>query len=98
MIAYASIFKALSIGDMSQFWEKVPAGIGTNVTFIDRVDGFKKAITVIDDALAAIAANAISASFISNVPAGIDITNTLNALKARYSLFAGLYTTGTNSC
>lgn len=91
LIAYASIFKALSIGNMSQFWEKVPAGIGTNVTFIDRVDGFKKAITVIDDALAAIAANAISASFIANVPAGIDISNTLNALKARYSLYAGLY-------
>ena len=68
LIAYASIFKALSIGDMSQFWEKVPADIGANVTFIDRVDGFKKAITVIDEAIAAIGANAISASFISNVP------------------------------
>ncbi|MCX6319362.1 MAG: RagB/SusD family nutrient uptake outer membrane protein [Bacteroidetes bacterium] len=92
LIAYASIFKAMSIADMAQFWEKVPAANGTNVTFIDRVDGFKKAIATIDDALAAIAANAISASFISNVPAGIDIINTLYALKARYSLYAGLYT------
>ena len=92
LIAYASIFKALSVGSLSQFWEQVPAGIGVNVTFISRVDGFKKAITVIDEALAAISANAISASFIANIPAGIDITNTLNALKARYSLFAGLYT------
>ncbi len=91
LIGYASIFKALSIGDLAQFWEKVPAGIGTNVTFIDRIDGFKKAITVIDEAIAAISANAISATFISSVPAGIDIVNTLNALKARYSLFAGLY-------
>ena len=91
LIAYASIFKALSIGDLAQFWEKIPAGIGTNVTFIDRIDGFKKAITVIDDAITAISANAISATFISSVPAGIDIINTLNALKARYSLFAGLY-------
>jgi hypothetical protein len=91
LIAYASIFKALSLAAMAEFWEKVPAGIGTNVTFIDRVDGFKKAITIIDEALAAITANPISASFIANVPAGIDITNTLNALKARYSLFAGLY-------
>jgi hypothetical protein len=91
LIAYASIFKALSLGNLSQFWEKIPAGIGTNVTFIDRIDGYKKAIAVIDEALAAISANAISASFIGNVPAGIDIINTLNALKARYSLFAGLY-------
>ena len=91
LIAYASIFKALSIADMAQFWEKVPAGIGTNVTFIDRVDGFKKAITIIDAALVAIAANPVSTSFTANVPAGINIQNTLNALKARYSLYAGLY-------
>lgn len=90
LIAYASLFKALSIADMAQFWEKVPAGIGTNVTFIDRIDGFKKAITIIDDALAAMAANPVSASFTSNVPGGISLQNTLNALKARYSLYAGL--------
>lgn len=91
LIAYANIFKALSIGNLSQYWEKVPASTGSNVTFIDRIDGYKKAIAAIDEAQAAIAANAISASFIANVPAGIDITNTLHALKARYSLFAGLY-------
>jgi starch-binding outer membrane protein, SusD/RagB family len=91
LIAYANLFKALSIGDMAQFWEKVPSGIGTNVSFIDRVDGFKKAISLIDDGLAAIAANPISASFTSNVPAGLDIKNTFYALKARYSLYAGLY-------
>jgi starch-binding outer membrane protein, SusD/RagB family len=91
LIAYASIFKALSIGAMSQFWEKVPAGIGEKINFIDRVDGFKKAISALDEALATIAANPISPSFATAVPAGIDIVNTLNALKARYSLFAGLY-------
>jgi len=94
LIAYASIFKALSLGSMSQFWEQVPTGIGTvssPVTFMPRADGFKKAIATIDDALATISANAISASFIANVPAGIDIVNTLNALKARFSLYAGLY-------
>jgi len=91
LIAYASIFKALCIGDMSQFWPRVPDAIGLNVNFIDRIDGFKKAVTIIDAALAVIAADPISASFISSVPAGIDIVNTLYALKARYSLFAGLY-------
>ncbi len=92
LIAYASIFKAMSIADMAQFWEKVPVGTGTNVTFIDRVEGFKKAIAVIDNAITTITVNTISSSFISSVPAGIDIGNTLNALKARYSLYAGLYT------
>jgi len=36
-------------------------------------------------------ANAISAGFKANIPAGLDIVNTLYALKARYSLFAGDY-------
>ena len=89
LIGYASIFKALAIGNMAMFWEKVPEGIGANVNFIDRADGFGKAIATIDEALNAINANAISPSFITNIPAGIDIVNTLQALKARYSLFGG---------
>jgi starch-binding outer membrane protein, SusD/RagB family len=91
LIAYSSIFKALSIGNLAEFWEKVPAGTGVNVTFIDRIEGYKKAISVLDDALSTVNANAISSSFLANIPAGIDIVNTLHALKARYSLFAGLY-------
>jgi hypothetical protein len=91
LIGYASIFKALAIGNMAMFWEKVPEGIGANINFIDRVDGFNQAIATIDKALAAMNANAVSPAFLSNIPAGVDIMNTLNALKARYSLFAGNY-------
>lgn len=89
LIGYASIFKALATGNMAMFWEKIPEGIGANINFIGRVDGFTQAIATIDKALTAINATAISPAFLSNVPAGIDIVNTLNALKARYSLFAG---------
>jgi hypothetical protein len=91
IIAYATIFKALAIGNMSMMWEKVPDGTGTNVSFVTRIEGFNKAITAISAAQAAITANPISASFLANIPAGVDIINTLNALKARYSLFAGNY-------
>lgn len=91
LIAHASIFKALALGNLSEFWERVPSGIGQNVAFISRVEGFNKAIATIDNALAVIAANPISSSFLGNIPAGIDIPNTLNALKARYALFAGNY-------
>ena len=91
LIAYASIFKALALGNLSQYWENVPSGIGQNVTFVTRTEGFNKAITVIDNALSVISANSISTDFMSKVPAGIDIPNSLNALKARYALFAGNY-------
>lgn len=91
LIAHASIFKALALGNLSQYWEKVPAGTGQNVQFVTRLEGFNKAIATIDNALAVIAANSISTAFLGNIPSGIDIPNTLNALKARYALFAGNY-------
>src|SRR5215204_1000974 len=91
LIAFSAIFKALAIGNMAMLWEKVPEGIGANVNFINRTDGFTQAIAAIDNALNAISTAPISPSFIANVPAGIDIVNTLQALKARYSLFAGNY-------
>lgn len=92
LIGYASLFKALALGDLSMFWEKIPADIGQNVSFIARADGFTKAIATIDNALTAISANAIPPSFLTNLPAGIDIVNSLHALKARFSLFLGNYT------
>jgi hypothetical protein len=91
LIAFSAIFKALAIGNMAMFWEKVPEGIGANVNFINRIDGFTQAIAAIDNALNAISSAPISPSFIANVPAGMDIVNTLQALKARYSLFAANY-------
>lgn len=92
LIGYATIYKALSMGCLASYWEKVPDTVGvTSVTFSDRVVGFQRAVAAIDKALIAINANPVSAAFATNVPTGVDIVNTLNALKARYSLFAGNY-------
>lgn len=91
LVGYATIFKALSLGALSMFWEKIPANNGTNVSFINRADGFNKAIASIDSALALINTTAVSNTFINNIPAGVDIVNTLQALKARYSLYTGNY-------
>jgi len=91
LIGYATIFKALAIGDLAMFWEKVPAGNGVAVSFNDRAEGFNTAIAAIDNALTLINASAISTGFLTNLPGGIDIPNTLHALKARFSLFAGNY-------
>ncbi|HEY1025789.1 MAG TPA: RagB/SusD family nutrient uptake outer membrane protein, partial [Sphingobacteriaceae bacterium] len=86
---YATIFKALSLGNLSMFWENIPAGVGQNVTFVPRMQGFAEAIAAIDRAQAAITANPISPAFLGNIPEGIDIPNTLHALEARYALFSG---------
>lgn len=92
LIGYASIYKALAMGCIASYWEKVPDTVGVvSVTFSDRVVGFQRAIAAIDKAITTINANPVSASFNTDVPAGVDMVNTLYALKARYSLFAGNY-------
>jgi hypothetical protein len=93
LIGYASIFKALALGAISEFWERIPdtVGIGLQPNFIERQQGYLRAIATIEAAQAAIAANPISTDFLNRIPAGIEIPNTLNALKARYQLFAGQY-------
>ena len=96
LTAYTSIFKAMAIADMATYWDHVPAGVGSptsdsSVSFETAAQGYQDALKVINDALAAIAANPISSTFLANTPNTIDIPNTLYALKARYSLFAGNY-------
>jgi hypothetical protein len=91
LIGYATIFKSLALGSMAEFWENIPDSIGPNATFIPRIEGLNRAIAAIDNALSQINANPISTAFLGSLPPGIDIVNTLQALKARYSLFAGNY-------
>lgn len=91
LIGYATIFKALSLGALSAYWEKIPETNGNNVNFISRNDGYVKAVAAIDNALSLITANPASTTITANLPAGIDIVNTLQALKARYSLYTGNY-------
>src|SRR5688500_6814281 len=73
LLGYTTIFKALALGDLAMFWESIPKTVGNQVVFISRIEGYTLAIQEIDKALAAINAIPISATFISNIPAGIDI-------------------------
>jgi starch-binding outer membrane protein, SusD/RagB family len=91
LISFVSIYKALSIGHLSMFWPNVPDTTGENVTFIDRVAGFQKAVAVLDNAIAWYTSNAPNSVVLSRLPAEVDLLNTLYALKARYSLYAGNY-------
>jgi phage tail protein X len=91
LISFASIFKALSIGTLSMLWEQVPDTVGQRVTFISRIDGYKKAISVLNNGIAAYNANLPNGLVRSRLPDSTKILNTLYALKARYSLYAGDY-------
>jgi starch-binding outer membrane protein, SusD/RagB family len=89
LISFVSIFKALSIGNLAMFWEKIPDTTGQSVGFIDRIDGYKKAVAACDKAIAVYNANPPSATVKNRLSNEVDVINTLYALKARYSLFAG---------
>jgi starch-binding outer membrane protein, SusD/RagB family len=93
--AYASIFYALSVGTLVQFFEKIPLTNGNNAVFSTRAEALQKVITVLESADADLATTAPSAKFLGKVPAGIDIKNTVKALLARYynvqSMITGTY-------
>lgn len=92
LIGYTSIFKALALGNLGMFWEQLPDTVGVqNAGFISRLDGFKKAINILNAGIAAYNATAMNTTIKGRLPGDVDIINTLYALKARYSLFAGDY-------
>lgn len=89
LIGYASIFKALSLGTLAQFWQQSPIANGDTAQFRQRTDLLREAIRVLETANTAVTANPPSAAFTSRIVAGVDIPNTINALIARYSLMLG---------
>lgn len=91
LVAYASIFKAIALGTLAEFWQQAPTKTGKNVAFNTREDVLKEAVTLLESAAAAVAANPPSADFTRQVVNSIDMPNTAQALIARYSLMLGEY-------
>jgi tetratricopeptide (TPR) repeat protein len=104
IIAYASIFRALALGNLGEFFEQAPIETKANAVFVPRQQLFQAAVAQLEAAAAQIASVPVSAVFtekivlgpplVPSLPAsrpGIDIPNTIQALIARYSLYLGDY-------
>ncbi|GAB4517825.1 MAG: hypothetical protein Tsb004_28220 [Allomuricauda sp.] len=94
LIAHAKLFKALAIGNLAQNFEQVIVVSNTDnqAEFVPRASGYETAITLLNEAKSAIDENPVSQEFINAVTLGnIDVRNAINALLARYNLFAGNY-------
>ncbi|RFP66050.1 RagB/SusD family nutrient uptake outer membrane protein [Hymenobacter lapidiphilus] len=91
IVAYASIFRALTLGDIAQFFEQTSLVTGENATFVPREEALRSAVAQLEVAAAQLAAAPVSAEFRGKIVPGIDLTNTLQALIARYSLVLGDY-------
>ena len=91
IVAYASIFRALALGTLAQFFEQAPLAVQENAPFVPRVQLLQNAVAQLEAAATQLAANPVSADFNAKIVPGIDLTNTIQALIARYSLQAGDY-------
>lgn len=95
--AHASIFKALALGNLAMFWQQAPIANGTSATqaggsgaaFVSRIAVFNEAVSILEAARIELAKAPIPPAFSAGIAPGIDYTNTINALIARYALMAG---------
>lgn len=95
LLAFAKMFKAMSIGLMSQNFEQVIIETTNDVdaSFVPRDQGFAEALSLLAEAKSLITANPPSNEFLSSVIASnsIDLNNSIEAYIARFSLFSGDY-------
>lgn len=93
LIAYANLYRAMSIGALSQSYEQVIVATSEdNPPFVSRIEGFNTAITLLNEAKNTLEATPASAEFESEVLRGeIDLENTIDAMLARFNLYAGNY-------
>lgn len=82
--AYASIFYALSVGTMAQYYEMIPLTTELGATFSPRKTALEKVVQTLEAVDGELQGGTVSAKFTSKVPAGIDLKNTVKALLARY--------------
>ena len=89
--AYASIYRALAVGTMAQFWQQVTVETAFNAKFVARDEALRQTIALLESAQVTITATPVPATFNARMVTGLDIPNTINALIARYALFVGDY-------
>lgn len=85
VFTHASIFKAMALGTLVQFYEKVPTETMKNAEFKNRADVLAKVIAT----LKATEPYLNTANGFAGLTTGINYKNTVNALLARYYMMAG---------
>ena len=86
---YGSMYKALAIGTLAVYFEKMPVTLGKSQPFITRDEALRQAVSLLEGAEKSLAgatsATEVNAT-IAKIVAGVDLKNTLVALQARYNL------------
>ena len=83
---YGHLYKAMALGTMAAFWEKLPINTGANATFSTRAEALAQAVLLLDQATTLLSTTTVPATFNTQVGTEIDLKNTLLALSARYNM------------
>ncbi|MFN4285913.1 MAG: RagB/SusD family protein [Lacibacter sp.] len=86
---YGHLYKAMALGTLATFWERVPINAGPNAQFSSRADALTEAVRLLDEAATLLTSTTIPSSFLTSVGAEINLPNTVRALAARYYLMLG---------
>ena len=93
LIALAKTFKAMSLGNLLQIYERVPLETGLNnqtAQFASRAEGLAEVLRLLNEARTQLTTTPVSTEFNNDVIApGFNLPNTIDAMIARYSLIAG---------
>ncbi|MGH1366628.1 MAG: RagB/SusD family nutrient uptake outer membrane protein [Calditrichia bacterium] len=95
LIATASLYKALALGTLVQYFEQAPLMVEKNAAFFSRTDVLNEAVQTL--VTGRNEAGNISADFLETTTGTIDIANSINALLARYYLMLGRYSDAISS-
>jgi starch-binding outer membrane protein, SusD/RagB family len=86
---YGHLYRALALGTMAAFWERVPITPGSNAAYASRTEALQEAVKLLDDAATLLGSTTVPASFTAAVGGEINLQNTLRALAARYYMMLG---------
>jgi starch-binding outer membrane protein, SusD/RagB family len=86
LLSYGSMFKALAIGTLATYFEKMPITIGKNQPFVGRDEALRQAVSLLENAEKSISSATIPTDVAGKLVAGIDLKNSVIALQARYNL------------
>lgn len=93
LIAYGSLFRAMTLGNLAQNFEQVAIdnSRSNDAAFYPRMEAYQEAIDVLQVAISGLTANPASDEFNTFFGSDIDLMNAMNAYLARYALAAGQY-------
>ncbi len=92
-IAYGSFFKAMCVGALSQHYEQVIIQPSQNndASFVPRSQGYTTAISLLEQARSNLSGVTLPEDISGSVLGGLDMSNSVSAMLARFNLFAGNY-------